>query len=139
MNILQIITDTPELIDMIPDTEAMAHYINTHYKEPDNSVRIGIGTVLDTLGLATGNTLLDTIKNTPDYRYAWHLLEQGSLDINSPLVEQALSLLVQGEVILQSDKDKLLDVGMKLVNVSTSDISRLIWNDDGSLAIQIGG
>lgn len=118
-------------MDMIPDTEAMSHYINTHYKEPDNTIRIGIGTVLDTLGLVSGNQLLDAIKNTPDYRYAWYLLEQGSLDINSPLVEQALSLLVQAEVILQSDKDKLLDVGMKPVNVSTSDISRLIWDDNG--------
>lgn len=118
-------------MDMIPDTEAMAQYINTHYKEPDNTIRIGIGTVLDTLGLVSGNQLLDAIKNTPDYRYAWHLLEQGNLDINSPLVEQALSLLVQAEVILESDKDKLLDVGMKPVNVSTSTIAGLIWADNG--------
>lgn len=135
MNILQIITDTPELIDMIPDTGAMAQYINTHYKEPDNTIRIGIGTVLDTLGLVSGNQLLDAIKNTPDYRYAWQLLEQGNLDINSPLVEQVLSLLVQAEVILQSDKDKLLDVGMKPVNVSTSDIARLIWSDNGEVIL----
>lgn len=133
MDILQIIKDTPELIDMIPDTEAMAQYINTHYKEPDYSVRIGIGTVLNTIGLVSGNQLLDAIKTTPDYRYAWHLLEQGGLDINSPLVEQALTLLVQAEVILRSDKDKLLDVGMRPVNISTSDISRLIWSDNGEV------
>ena len=131
MDILQIIADTPELMDMIPDTGAMAEYINTHYKEPDYSVRIGIGTVLDTIGLVNGNNLLDAIKTTPDYRYAWYLLEQGSLDINSFLVEQALTLLVQAEVILQSDKNKLLEVGMKPVNVSTSTIASLIWNDNG--------
>lgn len=133
MDILQIIKDTPELIDMIPDTEAMAQYINTHYKEPDHNVRIGIGTVLDTIGLVSGNQLLDAIKNTPDYRYAWHLLEQGSLDINSPLVEQALTLLVQAEVILESDKSKLLNVGMKPIDISTSTIASLIWSDNGEV------
>ena len=51
---------------------------------------IGNGTVLETLGLAVGNALLDVLYNAPDFRYVKPLLEQGRLRIDAPPARAAL-------------------------------------------------
>ena len=51
---------------------------------------IGNGTVLETLGLAVGNALLDVLYNAPDFRYVKPLLEQGRLRIDAPSARAAL-------------------------------------------------
>lgn len=55
---------------------------------------IGNGLILATLGLDVGNALLDAIYSAPDFRYVKPLLEQGRLDVSSPLVHAALDSLV---------------------------------------------
>lgn len=55
---------------------------------------IGNGMVLSAVGLTVGNALLDVIYNAPDFRYVKPLLEQGRLDISSPLARGALDSLV---------------------------------------------
>lgn len=58
------------------------------------ATEIGNGLVLATLGLTVGNALLDVLNNVPDFRYVKPLLEQGRLDISTPLARDALDGLV---------------------------------------------
>jgi len=99
---------------------------------------IGAGGILATLGLERGNALLDAIQTTPGFRHVWPMIEQGRLDLSSPLVEAGLDMLVQSEVISSSEMQQLLSLCLQPVDVSEDAVKRAIWNDDGSLAIQIG-
>jgi hypothetical protein len=67
----------------------------------------GTGTVLETLGITDGNGLLDIIKNTPDFRYVWPLLEQGRLRLDSALVRSTLNALAAANAISQASADAL--------------------------------
>lgn len=73
------------------------------YKETE----IGVGTILETIGLAAGNALLDAIKATPDFRHVWPLIEQGRLRLDSPVTFGALDQLVAANVITQANADTL--------------------------------
>ena len=55
---------------------------------------IGNGLVLATIGMTVGNALLDVLNNAADFRYVKPLLEQGRLDISTPLARAALDGLV---------------------------------------------
>lgn len=55
---------------------------------------IGNGLVLATVGMAVGNALLDMINTADEFRYVKPLLEQGRLDISTPLARAALDGLV---------------------------------------------
>ena len=81
------------------------------YKETE----IGIGLILQTIGVASGNALLDAIKATPDFRYVWPLLEQGRLRLDSPVTLGALDQLVGGGVITQAESDALKALAQKEV------------------------
>lgn len=82
--------------------------------------------------------MLDAIKTTPEFRHVWPMIEQGRLDLSSPLVEEALSSLVSAEVITIEEKLALISLCTRPVAVSEDDVKKALWNDDGSLAIQIG-
>jgi hypothetical protein len=126
-----------DLQALIPDTQAIADKLSGRefYKAP---FEIGAGGILATLGLERGNVLLDAIQSTPGFRHVWPMIEQGRLDLSSPLVEAGLDMLVQGEVISSSEMQQLLSLCLRPIEVSEDDVKRAIWNDDGSLAIQIG-
>jgi len=129
------INSDEQLMSLIPDTQAIADELSGResYKVP---FEIGAGGILATLGLERGNALLDAIKTTPDFRHVYPLLEQGLLDLSSPLVEIALGMLVQAEVISSSEMQQLLSLCLRPIEVSEDDVKRAIWNDDGSLAIE---
>ena len=137
-DIRQILESEPTLQSLIPDTSAIAVELSTRetQKVPFD---IGVGLILETIGLESGNALLDAIKATPEFRHVYPLLEQGRLDLSSPLVEIALGMLVQAEVISNSDMQILLSLCIKPVDVPESDVKQAIWHDDGSLAINLGG
>ena len=132
------IESEPALQALLPNTQAIAAELSTRetHKVP---FEIGIGLILNTIGLDAGNALLDAIKATASFRHVYPLLEQGRLDLSSPLVEVALDALVQAEVITSSDKQTLLSLCIRLVEVPESDVKQAIWHDDGSLAINLGG
>lgn len=67
---------------------------------------IGHGMVLEVLGLATGNALLDAVYAAPDFRHVKPLLEQGRLRLDSAIVQATLASLV-GTVLTQADVDNL--------------------------------
>ena len=74
--------------------------IKVNYKE------IGKGTVLSTIGLTTGNALLDVIDTVSDFRHVKNLLATATLDIGSPLVRAALDGMV-GTVLTQDQANAL--------------------------------
>jgi len=132
------IESEPSLQAMLPDAQAIAAELSTRdtHKVP---FEIGVGLILETIGLESGNALLDAIKTTPEFRHVWPMIEQGRLDLSSPLVEDALSSLVSAEVITIAEKLALISLCTRPVAVSEDDVKKALWNDDGSLAIQTGG
>lgn len=132
------IESEPALQALLPDAQAIAAELSTRdtHKVP---FEIGVGLILETIGLESGNALLDAIKATPEFRHVYPLLEQGRLDLSSPLVEIALGMLVQAEVISNSDAQILLSLSIRPIEVSETDVKRAIWHDDGSLAVSLGG
>ena len=88
------ISGDEQLMALIPDTQAIADELSGRefYKVP---FEIGAGGILATLGLERGNALLDAIQSTPGFRHVWPMIEQGRLDLSSPLVELGLDALVQ--------------------------------------------
>ena len=63
---------------------------------------IGNGGILEAIGMADGNILLDVINSAPDFRHVKSLLEQGRLRIDSALVRATLDSLVPA--VLTSDQ-----------------------------------
>jgi len=74
--------------------ESIAQAINARSVPVYASTEIGNGLILATIGLIVGNALLDMINAAPDFRHVKPLLEQGRLDISSPLARGALDSLV---------------------------------------------
>lgn len=136
--IQRILETDMQLQALIPDTRAIVDAlfgIETYTV----TTEIGAGSVLATLGLERGNALLDVVQTTPEFRHVWPMIEQGQLDLSSPLVEEALSSLVSAEVITIAEKLALMNLCTRPVAVSEDDVKKALWNDDGSLAIQTGG
>lgn len=90
------------------------------------STEIGNGMVLATLGLASGNALLDAIYNTPDFRYVKPLLEQGRLDISTPLAAGALDGLAGAGVITQAEADALKALAVQPDPVTANDVAKAL-------------
>ncbi|MCD6674851.1 MAG: hypothetical protein LT106_18615 [Burkholderiaceae bacterium] len=124
----------PALTALLPDSQAIADAMSVGRARPTDR-EIGVGMILATIGLASGNALLDALYSTPEFRHIRPLLEQGRLVVSSPLVADALAALVAGEVITQADADALIALGQEPDPVSEMDARRAIWADDGSRAI----
>lgn len=86
---------------------------------------IGNGSILETIGLAAGNALLDTIAAVPDFRHVKPLLEQGRLRVDSALVRGTLDSLVPA-VLTQAQADALKALAVKPDPVSANDVARAL-------------
>ena len=64
------------------------------------ATEIGNGTVLEVMGITDGNTLLDFLFTTTDFRYVKVLLEQGRLRIDLDMVRSTLDALVPSVISL---------------------------------------
>jgi len=95
---------------------------------------VGNGAVLETIGLAAGNALLDVINNTPDFRHVKPLLEQGRLRIDSPLVRATLDSLVPAVLTAQAAA-ALKALADRPDPVTEYQVRRVVWNDNGSWAL----
>ncbi len=93
---------------------------------------IGNGLVLATVGMTVGNALLDVLYNAPDSRHVKPLLEQGRLDISSPLARGALDSLV-GVVagFKQAHADALKSLAEQVVPVDEMAVRQACWSDEG--------
>lgn len=99
----------PELAAYAADgaDESIAQAMNARTQVGYAPTEVGVGTILEVLGIASGNTLLDAIKNTPDFRHVWPLIEQGRLRLDSPVTLAALDSLAAATVITAAEADAL--------------------------------
>ena len=88
---------------------------------------IGNGMILSTVGLTVGNALLDVIYNAPDFRYVKPLLEQGRLDISSPLARWALDTLVSVvQDFTQEHADAIKSLAVVADPVTEQDVAKAL-------------
>ncbi|MDB5937526.1 MAG: hypothetical protein JWQ01_4870 [Massilia sp.] len=96
-----------------------------------NGREIGNGSILETIGVASGNKLLDEINSNTLYRYVKPLVDQGRLLIGSPLVAGTLLSMVPA-IITQAEADRLVALGKDPWPYSAIEVADALYNADGS-------
>jgi hypothetical protein len=136
--IREAIEADPALRALLPDSQAIAEALSAG-RTRANSALIGNGLILATIGLTAGNALLDALNSTEEIRYVKPLLEQGRLQVSSPLVAGALAQLVSASVITQGEADALIELGREPDPVPELDVRRALWADDGTMLVEAEG
>ena len=124
----------PALQALVPDTVAIAAALSagrTRWKHTD----IGVGTIIEELGLAAANPVLDDLYTAPDYRHVKPLLDQGRLRLDVVAQAGMLQPLVTGELLTQAQLDALVARAKEPAPVDEYDVRMAIYNDDGSLRV----
>ena len=98
----------------------------------NNGTVVGTGTILEVLGIAVGNALLDAIYANNTLKYVRPLIEQGRLSVGSPLVQATLNAYVPS-ILTQDQANLMFNVGRSPEIVSTQDVEEVLYNPDGSL------
>jgi hypothetical protein len=119
----------PELL-ATRDEVKIAAALNAGRTRP-NHREIGNGTILETIGLAAGNTLLDVINTAPDFRHVKPLVEQGRLVVGSALVQATVQSLA-GTVLTQAQADALCALGNDANPIDITELRAALWSDDGA-------
>lgn len=124
----------PALQALVPDTVALAAALSegrARWKHTE----IGVGTVIEVLGLAGANPVLDALYASPDYRHVKPLLEQGRLRLDIVAQAGMLQPLVGGGLLTQAQLDALTARSREPAPVAEFDVRVAIYNDDGSLRV----
>jgi hypothetical protein len=96
-----------------------------------NAREIGNGTILETLGIAAGNALLDEINTNASYRYVKPLVEQGRLLIGAALVQATVQSMVPA-VLTQAQADTLCALGKEPDPLTLQEVGDALYYPDGS-------
>lgn len=123
----------PALQALVPDTSAIAAALSAgrvRYVETN----IGVGTIIEVLGLSVANPVLDAIYASPDYRHVKPLLDQGRLRLDSEFVRGALQAMVPA-LLTQAQRDALVARAAVADPVGEYDVRCAIYADDGSLKV----
>ena len=124
----------PALQALVPDTQAIAAALSvgrTRYVE----TQIGVGTIIEVLGLAAANPVLDALYAAPDYRHVKPLLDQGRLRLDVVAQAGMLQPLVTGGLLTQAQLDALIARAKEPAPVDEYAVRVAIYNDDGSLRV----
>lgn len=124
----------PALQVLVPDTVAIAAALSvgrTRWKHTE----IGVGTIIEGLGLAAANPVLDALYASPDYRHVKPLLDQGRLRLDVVAQAGMLQPLVTGGLLTQAQLDALIARAKEAAPVAEYDVRMAIYNDDGSLKV----
>ena len=124
----------PALQALVPDTQAIAAALSvgrTRWKHTE----IGVGTIIEVLGLAVANPVLDALYAAPNYRHVKPLLDQGRLRLDAVAQAGMLQPLVTGELLTQAQLDALVARAKEPAPVAEYDVRMAIYNDDGSLKV----
>ena len=124
----------PALQALVPDTQAIAAALSvgrTRYVE----TQIGVGTIIEVLGLAAANPVLDALYAAPDYRHVKPLLDQGRLRLDVVAQAGMLQPLVTGGLLTQAQLDALVARAKEPAPVDEYAVRVAIYNDDGSLRV----
>lgn len=124
---------SPALKALVPDTTALADALSAG-RARFVETNIGVGTLIEVLGLAVANPVLDAIYAAPDYRHVRPLLDQGRLRLDSPFVRGALQSMVPA-LLTQAQRDALVARAQVPDPVSEFDVRCAIFADDGSLKV----
>jgi hypothetical protein len=84
---------------------------------------IGNGTILETIGLDSGNALLDELSSNATYRHVQPLLEQGRLRVDSQLVRLTLDALAEVGTISVAQAEALKALASVPNPVSVGEVS----------------
>lgn len=128
------ISADPALQALVPDSQAIAAALSvgrTRWKHTE----IGVGTIIEVLGLAVANPVLDALYAAPDYRHVKPLLDQGRLRLDAVAQAGMLQPLVTGELLTQAQLDALVARAKEPAPVDEYDVRMAIYNDDGSLKV----
>lgn len=120
---------SPEIL-ATRNTNAITDALNTG-RTRKQTTEIGNGLILSTIGMQAGNALLDVIGSVSDFRHVRPLLEQGRLDISTPLVAGALSSIVSSGAITRTDADALLALADVPNPVTELEVRCALWTDKG--------
>lgn len=82
---------------------------------------IGKLTILGTIGMTAGNTLLDVIDTNPDFRHVRYPLANGWLDIADPTVRAMIDALCSVE-----DAKKLKDLAVRPVVITSQEVTKAL-------------
>lgn len=115
---------SPELLAS-RDYDAIAAAVNINRTRPSTR-EIGNGTILETLGLAAGNAFLDVVNSAPDFRHVKPLIEQGRLQIASPLVQMTVQSMVPAQVLTQAQADSLCALGKEDDHLTPARIANIL-------------
>ena len=124
----------PALQALVPDSQAIADALSvgrTRWKHTD----IGVGTIIEALGLAAANPVLDALYASPDYRHVKPLLDQGRLRLDVVAQAGMLQPLVTGGLLTQAQLDALIARAKEADPVDEYAVRVAIYNDDGSLKV----
>lgn len=113
------------------DCAALALILSVDRTRP-SATEIGYGTILEVIGIAAGNQLIDFIKGNPDLRHVVPLLEQGRLRIGSPVTQAAVQSFVAADAVSQADADKLCALGCEPDPLTPQDVALALFHPDGS-------
>jgi len=97
-----------------------------------NDREVGYGTIIETIGVAAGNQLIDFIQAQPDMRHVRPLLEQGRLRIGSQLVQQSLQSFVGAGAVTQANADALCALGLQSDPLTAQQVGEALFHPDGS-------
>ena len=124
----------PALQALVPDSQAIADALSvgrTRWKHTE----IGVGTIIEVLGLAAANPVLDALYASPDYRHVKPLLDQGRLRLDVVAQAGMLQPLVTGGLLTQAQLDALIARAKEAAPVDEYAVRMAIYNDDGSLRV----
>lgn len=124
----------PALQALVPDSQAIADALSVgraRWKHTD----IGVGTIIEVLGLAAANPVLDALYASPDYRHVKPLLDQGRLRLDVVAQAGMLQPLVTGGLLTQAQLDALIARAKEPAPVDEYAVRVAIYNDDGSLRV----
>lgn len=94
-------------------------------------LEIGYGTVLEAIGIAAGNRLIDHIQAAVDMRHVVPLLEQGRLRVGSTLVQATLRAM-GADVISPADVETLCALARQPDPLSAHQVAEALFHPDGS-------
>lgn len=97
-----------------------------------NDREVGYGTILEVIGVAAGNQLIDFIQAQPDMRHVRPLLEQGRLRIGSALVQASLQAFAGAGAVTQANADALCALGLQPDPLTAQQVAEALFHPDGS-------
>lgn len=124
----------PALKALVPDTQAIADALSVGRMRWKHT-EIGVGTIIEVLGLAAANPVLDALYASPDYRHIKPLLEQGRLRLDAVAQAGMLQPLVTGGLLTQAQLDALIARAKEPAPVDEYAVRVAIYNDDGSMRV----